>query len=183
MLYRGFSCIHARLLLNLQTNIQALEAELDDKDRFHDTLDEEEKLRLRSWDLDRAACIEEKADGDRTRDDILEELRVKVCQYGKPSGPQEYLAISLWVDELLIKAREMVSFQRPTNQDYKSVRNWIHNIGPLVGEEQEYILWKEDIITLRHGREWANFDGWVEQFLHRIDCRLIRVSSCIATHL
>lgn len=84
MLYRGFSYIHARLLLNLQTSIQALEAELDGMDKFHDTLEEGEKKRLRSWDLDLAACKEEKEDGDRTRDDILEELRVKVCQYGKP---------------------------------------------------------------------------------------------------
>lgn len=69
----------------------------------------------------------------------------------------------------------MVSFQRPTSRDYKSVRNWISNVGPLVGEEQEYILWKEDVVTLRHGREWASFDGLVEQLLHKIDCRLIRV--------
>jgi len=79
-------------------------------------------------------------------------------------------------DELLIKAREMVSFQRPTRRDYQSVRNWIHNEAPLVSEEQEYILWREDIVTLRHGREWANFDGLVEHLLHKIDCRAIRVS-------
>jgi hypothetical protein len=78
-------------------------------------------------------------------------------------------------DELLVKAREMVSFQRPSNRDYQSVRNWFHNVKPLIGEEDDYILWKEDIVTLRHGREWAGFDGWVEHMLHKIDCRLIRV--------
>ena len=59
-----------------------LEAELDQKDRFHDTLDTEKKKRLRSWDLDLEACEEEKERDVRTRGDILEELRVKVCQYG-----------------------------------------------------------------------------------------------------
>lgn len=54
-------------------------------DRFHDTLGEEDKKRLRSWDLDVAACKEEKEEGDRTRDDVLEELRIKVCQYGELS--------------------------------------------------------------------------------------------------
>jgi hypothetical protein len=168
MLYRGFSCVHARLLLGLQANIQKLEAELDGLDRFHDTLPEADKKRLRSWDLDVAACREEKEEakeeGDedvfRTREDIMEELRIKVNQY----------------DELLIKARELVSFQRPTERDYRSVRNWFNNIAPLIDEEQEYILWKEDIVTLRHGREWAGFDGMVEAMLHKMDCPLIQVS-------
>lgn len=136
-----------------------LERELDEIDRFHDTIDNE-KARLRSWDLDRAVCKREQRDGDRTRADVLEDLRVKVTQY----------------DELLIKARELVSFQRPTSRDYRSVRNWFSNLAPLVDEEQEYIRWEEDIITLRHGREWAGFDGMVEEFLHRINCRLVRVS-------
>jgi len=166
MLYRGFSNVHARLLLNLQACIQKLETELDNIDRFHDTLPEDSKKRLRSWDLDVAACRQEKKeakeDGDedeaRTREDILEELRIKVNQY----------------DELLIKARELVSFQRPTERDYRSVRNWFHNIAPLVDEEQDYILWKEDIVTLRHGREWAGFDGMVEAMLHKMDGPLVQ---------
>jgi hypothetical protein len=167
MLYRGFSCIHARLLLNLQTNIQMLETELDGIDRFHDTLEQDKKIRLRSWDIDVGECEDEKKAGARTREMVLEELRVKVCQY----------------DELLIKARELVSFQRPTSRDYRSVRNWFHNVSPLVDEEQEYILWKEDIVTLRHGREWANFDGIVEELLHKVDCRLIRVSCWLSTFM
>jgi hypothetical protein len=160
MLYRGFSCVHARLLLNLQTSIQMLETELDRVDRFHETLGEEQQIRLRSLDMDIGACEKERQEGLRTRDKVLEELRVKVCQY----------------DELLVRARELVSFQRPTNRDYKSVRNWIHNKAPLVEEDQDYILWQEDIITLRHGREWASFDGLVEAFLHKIDCPLVQVS-------
>jgi hypothetical protein len=106
MLYRGFSNVHARLLLNLQASIQKLEAELDGIDRFHDTLPEADKKRLRSWDLDVAACRAEKEEANeeeeedevQTRQDIMEQLRIKVNQY----------------DELLIKARELVSFQRPT---------------------------------------------------------------------
>ncbi|KAH7073368.1 hypothetical protein FB567DRAFT_454189 [Paraphoma chrysanthemicola] len=161
MLYRGFSCVHARLLLNLQACIQTLETELDSMDRIHDSF-EEGKLRLASWDNDITACKQEKLEGERTRDDILEDLRVKVCQY----------------DELLVKARELVSFQRPTTRDYRSVRGWFNNIAPLVDEEQEYILWKEDIVTLRHGREWASFDGLVESLLHKLDCRVIRWLFC-----
>jgi hypothetical protein len=160
MLYRGFSCVHARLLLNMQAGIQMLEAELDSLDRDH--LAFEEDTRLQSYDVDIDACEKEKKEGTRTRDDILEDLRIKVSQY----------------DELLIKARELVSFQRPTDRDYKSVRKWHNQTVPLVGEDQEFLLWKEDIVTLRHGREWASFDGLVEEMLHKFDCPLIRVSGC-----
>jgi hypothetical protein len=167
MLYRGFSNVHARLLLGLQANIQKLESELDKMDRIHDTLPDAAKKRLQSWDLDVAACREEKEDADeeegeevRTRSDNLEELRIKVNQY----------------DELLIKARELVSFQKPTERDYTSVRHWFHNNAPLVDDEQEYIFWKEDIVTLRHGREWAGFDGMVEAMLHKMNGPLIQVS-------
>jgi hypothetical protein len=158
MLYRSFSCIHARLLLKMQASIQMLESELDTLDRDHLAFGDEK--RLRSWDVDADACAKEKRGGERSRDDILEELRIQVCQY----------------DELLIKARELVSFQRPTDRDYKSVQNWHEQVAPLVGEDQEFLLWKEDILTLRHGREWASFDGLIEEMLHKIDCRLVRVS-------
>ncbi|ORX96603.1 hypothetical protein BCR34DRAFT_628796 [Clohesyomyces aquaticus] len=161
MQYRGFSYIHNRLLLRLQANIQALEAELEEIDQFHDSLDDA-KTRLRSQDLDNAACRNEKKNGERTREDILGDLTAKILQY----------------DELLIKSRELVSFQRPTKRDYQSVRYWFHNVAPLVDEEQEYITWKEDIITLRHGREWAGFDGLVEECLHKVNCRLIRWLFC-----
>jgi len=87
MLYRGFSCVHARLLLHLQMSIQKLEEELDGMDNFHDSIDDE-KTRLRSWDLDEGACKEEKEEGDRTRADVLEELRIKVCQYGEMVEPR-----------------------------------------------------------------------------------------------
>jgi hypothetical protein len=169
MLYRGFSNVHARLLLSLQASTQKLEAELDDIDHFHNTLPEASKRRLRSWDLDVAACRKEKEEareeGDedevRTREDILEEMRIKVNQY----------------EELLFNARELNSFQRPSERDHQSVRNWFHNMAPLVDEEQDYIPWKEDIVTLRHGREWTSFDGMVEAMLSKIDSPPIRVSN------
>ena len=43
--------------------------------------------------------------------------------------------------------------------------------------EERWIKRKEDIVTLRHGREWSSFDGLVEFLLRKIDCRLIKVSN------
>ena len=79
-------------------------------------------------------------------------------------------------DETLIKARELLSFQRPSERDYGSVKNWIWNLKPLVGQEQAFINHKEDIITLHNGREWSWFDGLVELLLLKLDCKLVRVS-------
>ncbi|KAI8932735.1 hypothetical protein NX059_010226 [Plenodomus lindquistii] len=166
MMYRSFSCVHARLLLRHQASIQALETELDTLDRSHDET-AGGRARLVSWDNDVGACEDEKAEGIRTRDDILEDLRIQVNQY----------------DELLIKARELVGFQRPSSRDYRSVLNWFHNVRPVAEEDQEYLSWKEDIVTLRHGREWAGFDGLVEELLHKLDGPLIRYLFCTPSQL
>jgi hypothetical protein len=79
------------------------------------------------------------------------------------------------LDEVLIKARDLVTFQRPSKRDYGSVRNWIWNLKPVVEKEQAFIKYKEDIITLHSGREWSGFDGFIESLLLKLDCRLIRV--------
>ena len=78
-------------------------------------------------------------------------------------------------DETLIKARELLSFQKPSERDYRSVKNWIWNLKPLVGREQAFINHKEDILTLHNGREWSWFDGLVEWLLLKLDCKLVRV--------
>ncbi|KAK5728874.1 hypothetical protein LTR15_002015 [Elasticomyces elasticus] len=59
----------------------------------------------------------------------------------------------------------MHALQRPAQSDYASVRNWFEEKAPLSQDEQEYILRKEDIVTLRAGRESASFDGLVERCL------------------
>ena len=70
----------------------------------------------------------------------------------------------------------MASFQRPADRDYRSVRTWLSNTKPIVDEEEAFIRCKEDIVTLRHGRECAGFDGLVESMLHRMNCRLTKVN-------
>lgn len=80
------------------------------------------------------------------------------------------------VDEVLMKAREITSLQRPSDRDYRSVKRWVHGTKPIVADEEEFIHCKEDLVTLRHGRECAGFDGFMETLLQKTNCRLIRVS-------
>ncbi|KAK4955899.1 hypothetical protein LTR10_006838 [Elasticomyces elasticus] len=72
-------------------------------------------------------------------------------------------------DDFMLKTREMHALQRPVQSDYASVRNWFEEKAPLSQDEQEYILRKEDIVTLRAGRESATFDGLVERCLSVMD--------------
>ncbi|TID27266.1 hypothetical protein E6O75_ATG00033 [Venturia nashicola] len=155
-LYRGFHTLHSRVLLELQDDIAALERELDEVDRVDDETEAGKKrLANRQFDLKRSRG----EDGFRPRREILAELRTKLLEY----------------DELLIKARDIQGFQKPSHRDYKSVRTWFWNLKPLVSKEAGFIKKKEDIITLRSGREWSSFDGLVESTLRRFDCGLVRV--------
>lgn len=86
-------------------------------------------------------------------------------------------------DEVLLKTKEMAALQRPSSRDYNSVRDWFYDFKPLVENEQSFIRRKEDIVTLRKGRECAGFDSFIERVLSRTDrflvnrcrCRIIQV--------
>jgi hypothetical protein len=80
-------------------------------------------------------------------------------------------------DEILVKARDLISFQKPSERDRGSVINWIWNSKPLIDKEQCFIKHKEDLLTLHNGREWSGFDGLVESLLLKLDCALVRVSN------
>lgn len=66
----------------------------------------------------------------------------------------------------------MVSLQRPASRDYQTMKNWFAFREPITRREARYIRKKEDIVTLRTGRESAGFDGFVERCLTRLDCWL-----------
>ena len=79
MLYRGFSYVHARLLLDLQADISALEQELDEFDEIDDTDEKRLRLKCKEEDVDSAR----EAGLQRTRRQVLDELSEKVSKYGR----------------------------------------------------------------------------------------------------
>jgi hypothetical protein len=78
-------------------------------------------------------------------------------------------------DEVLLKARQLESFQKPSDRNYRSVRRYHHNTAPLMDAEMDSIRSKEDIVSLHNGREWATFDGGVEKMIGVIDGVLHKV--------
>ncbi|CAG5144358.1 uncharacterized protein ALTATR162_LOCUS1530 [Alternaria atra] len=153
-LYRSFSYLHSRVLLDLQDEITTLEKELDEID--WDDYDED-PVRLKSRDFDVS-----QSDGEgepRSRRVIIREIKTKLMEY----------------DEVLIKARTLESFQKPSDRNYRSVRRYCHNQKPLLDAEMDAIRSKEDIVSLYNGREWATFDGGVETLISQTDRLLQRI--------
>jgi hypothetical protein len=70
----------------------------------------------------------------------------------------------------------MASLNRPAERDFKSVEAHLFSKKPLVDEEYGFIYQKEDLITLRDGREMAVLDSFTERLLRTFHCSLLQVS-------
>lgn len=77
-LYRSFSYLHSRVLLDLQDEITSLERELDDIDE-DDECEDPDRLRSREIDEERSR----NEGGQRTRRIILREIKGKLMEYGE----------------------------------------------------------------------------------------------------
>jgi hypothetical protein len=164
MLYRRFGFLQARILLYKQDELRALEGELDDLDRKH----EKDKP---SWLLSR-----EKDDAlGGKRKQLISQIEEKFKDYGMnchlPDKINTYLFLT---GTLLTTARDIMSFSRPPERDYTSVRRYFDQQWPTCNAER-YIECKEDLITLRPGRESAWLDAMVEKILQKLYCRVTRV--------
>ena len=88
--------------------------------------------------------------------------------------------ISISIAELLLKAQELKGLEKPSTRDYRSVLHFMENDGGQVFEEESgWIYDKEDLITIRPGREHAWLDGLMERMLKAFQCRLLKVCSIL----
>ncbi|CAN9433181.1 unnamed protein product [Alternaria alternata] len=153
-LYRSFSYLHSRVLLDLQDEITSLEAELDEID-LEDSFEDQRRLMSRDYD----ASQPHGEGAPRSRRVILREIKTKLLEY----------------DEVLMKARDLQSFQKPSDRNYRSLRRYCYKKKPLLDEGLESIRTKEDMVTIHNGREWATFDGGVETVIGQTDKFLQKV--------
>ena len=77
-LYRGFSYLHSRVLLDLQDEISTLEKELDTADIFDSANGHENRLSSRRRDQVDA----QNTAAERSRRHILSDIRAKLVDYG-----------------------------------------------------------------------------------------------------
>lgn len=154
-IYRAFNYLHSRVILELQDELRVLEEQLSDLDEIDHLCGNTDRLQSRSVELEEA----KKEQTDSERLGLIAKIREKLVNY----------------DEILVKARDLNAFQRPSHRDYGSFRTWFWNKKPISYEsEEEYIKRKEDLVTLRHGREWAGFDGVIENCIRKLDCKWIQ---------
>lgn len=86
------------------------------------------------------------------------------------------LLIDAHTADLLLKANQIKSLEKPSPRDYRSVLRYMENGGgQLFQEETSWVYEKEDLVTLRPGREHAWLDGILERVLKVCRCGLIRV--------
>ncbi len=57
-----------------------------------------------------------------------------------------------------------------------SVEAWINNVKPCHDAEHSFIYRKEDLVTLRPGREHAWLDSSVKRLLKICNCKPVEVS-------
>jgi hypothetical protein len=65
-----------------------------------------------------------------------------------------------------------MSSNRPKTNEIRSVYNYLTDIDPVHDDEQQYILWKEDLLTLRPGRDHAWLDRGIEKCLQVLQTRV-----------
>ncbi|PVI01372.1 hypothetical protein DM02DRAFT_727910 [Periconia macrospinosa] len=74
---------------------------------------------------------------------------------------------------LLATSQQMLSFAKPAEADRQNIGMYLHNRKPLRKDECEWVQHKEDLITLKPGREDSWLDGVVESALKLFHCRFI----------
>ncbi|KAH8726018.1 hypothetical protein GQ44DRAFT_826124 [Phaeosphaeriaceae sp. PMI808] len=141
--YRRFGFLQSRLLLDKQDKLRELEEALDNLD-----------IRESNTDFKQPMTTDLTGDTIERRKDLLEEVEREFTSYAN----------------LLDTAAKMMALNRPSEPDYRSVKNYFANRKPLLEAEASWISQKEDLITLRAGREHAWLDSGIEKLLRFFHC-------------
>ena len=202
MVYRRFGSVFARLLLNKQDEISRMEASLLRMDKADRAQGNDQYIMSRIDDVNR----ESTPWSGESRTELLASLERKTLEYGKqyqiPDSNGKiaphtctttptlvrvgsvlfshtpFTQTKPFTAELLLRARELKELNPPSTRDYTSVLNFMElDGGQLYERESEFIYHKEDLVTLKPGREYAWLDGCVERILQKCRCRLLRVYS------
>ncbi|KIW68872.1 hypothetical protein PV04_04787 [Phialophora macrospora] len=148
MLYRRFGYLQSRLLLEKQDDLRRLELKLD----IMDSADEDEG----GGDLLRTR-LHQNEDFMAERRTLMEQIEKKWLEYSS----------------LVLAASQMTALNKPTNTEHTSVKRWMDMEQPLIGDDAGFINEKEDLITLRPGREYAWLDAAVEKILQKLHMEVI----------
>lgn len=155
MIFRRFGFLHTRLLLHTQDELRIMEKELDQMDQ-RDSFQNIKLLQCRVDDNLR------KDEVPQTRTALLSRIEAAILKY----------------DQLLLNSQQLAAANRPPERDYNSVANFISHKKPLLQGDDDFIYRKEDLITLRPGRESAWLDAVVEKMLKLFPREAVKYIFC-----
>lgn len=167
MIYRRFGYLQSRLLLEKQDELRSLEEELEILDA---RMEKQDPVHLTTRDLPPEVAV--------LRKELMEQIEKTFCDYGEGSNYSERSMLTLKKAKLVSAAQNLVSMNKPSNSEYKSVENFVHDERTQCEEEETWIQWKEDLMTLRPGREHAWLDAGIEHLLRHLHCRLVEYVFC-----
>ncbi|KAL8717668.1 MAG: hypothetical protein Q9225_005105 [Loekoesia sp. 1 TL-2023] len=158
MVYKRFGIVFSRLLLNKQSEIRQMQADLEAMDRTDELKGEIRYLLSREEDIERdPQTISYKWMG--TRPQLMQSLEKKILEYS----------------ELLLKANQLKGLEKPSSRDYRSVLRYMEKKDDqLCQGEMSWIYEKEDLVTLRPDREHAWLDGILERILKLCRGRIVK---------
>ncbi|KAF7919169.1 uncharacterized protein EAE98_009489 [Botrytis deweyae] len=150
MFYRRFGFLQTRLLLNKQDELRALEARLDHKDRYYEKY---EPAMLYSQERFNITDVDNR--------NLLADIEKKFNEYC----------------QLLTHARTLASFDKPRESDRLRLKGYSDS-NPLCARDGQWILRKDDLVTLQPTRDNSWLDTVIEQIPQRFPCRLTRYIFC-----
>lgn len=165
MIYRRFGYLQARILLYKQDELKSLEHKLEDTDRIDRNLRPE---LLRSRDAQQSQEIEV---AKEYRRELMYEIEQKFKEYGEFRRPvYEEQELTRGMNQpagLLTTARDLAAFNPPPEYSYKNIKNYYRREIPVIYEDS-HIYYKEDLVTLKPGREHSWLDSFVERILQKM---------------
>ena len=167
MMYRRFGFLQSRLLLEKQEQLRRLEESLDFLDR--------EAKDANPRDLESFKDGKKEQSSDRRV--LMRKIEKKFRDYGSSElNCPLVLSLNRPTASLMQLAQSLTQCNRPSSYEQASLRNFINFRQPLVPSEQKFVNCKEDLLTLRPGREHAWLDSSIERALKWLRCGLIEVS-------
>lgn len=179
MIYRRFGVLFSRLLLNKQDELVELEELLSDMDDYDDKKEQNRQyLRDRFADESR-----ETMQWTESRKEVLQKIEKKALEYSESRRIAcKTCVFGIQTDlisqgELLLRAQKLVALKCPSAADHDSAMSFMENDpAPFNERERAYIYQKQDLVTLKPGREDAWLDVIIERSLKIFRCRFLRVS-------
>ncbi|KAM3416514.1 hypothetical protein BST61_g8104 [Cercospora zeina] len=148
LMTRRYGWLHNRVMLYRQSELSALEIQLQDCD--------EDAEKSQDPALVDHRMFARGDDGER-RTELIQQIDEKLEQY----------------DSIVKRVKEMSSLPKATRRNYTSVCNHIGKHAPIAQREQDVFMNDSDFVALVEQQETKSFDGFVEDILALLPCKRV----------